>query len=70
MSTASDLRQVAARLTRMAEDLDAKPEPVLHLDGEGPALRPHTIKGWWQVWSGHICIALLKPEDVAPLRSK
>lgn len=28
---------------------------------DGPALRPHTISGWWQVWSGHVCIALLRP---------
>ena len=35
--------------------------------GDGPALRPHTIPGWWQVWSGYICIALLTPEDVAPI---
>jgi hypothetical protein len=40
-------------------------KPVL--DVGGPSLRPHTIPGWWQVWSGHICIALLKPEDVVPL---
>ena len=32
-------------------------------DGK-PRLRPHTIKGWWQVWSGGICIALLEPEDI------
>jgi len=33
----------------------------------GPRLRPHTIPGWWQVWSGGICIALLSPKDVAPI---
>jgi hypothetical protein len=44
-----------------------QPEQVLVLPSEGPALRPHTIPGWWQVWSGHICIALLTPEDVAPV---
>lgn len=30
-------------------------------------LRPHSIPGWWQVWSGNICVALLRPEDVAML---
>jgi hypothetical protein len=34
----------------------------------GPRLIPHGIPGWWQVWSGYICVALLTPEDVAPLR--
>ena len=28
-------------------------------------LRPHARAGWWEVWSGGICTALLKPEDVA-----
>ncbi len=32
-----------------------------------PAVRPHTMPGWWQVWSGGICIALLTPRDVAPI---
>jgi hypothetical protein len=45
--------------------MTSPPEPVF--DVGGPALRPHTIPGWWQVWSGHICIALLRPEDVAPV---
>lgn len=66
MSPARELRKVSAELARIASDLDSRPEPVLRIDG-GPALRPHTIKGWWQLWSGHICIALLRPEDVAPL---
>lgn len=35
-------------------------------DGK-PRLRPHTIDGWWQVWSGGICIALLSNEDVEPV---
>jgi len=33
----------------------------------GQRLRPHSISGWWQIWSGGICIALLSPEDVAPI---
>jgi hypothetical protein len=33
-------------------------------DPDGPVLRPHTIKGWWQVWSGCLCIALVRPEDM------
>lgn len=40
-------------------------EPVSEPHDAGPALRRHTITGWWQVWSGGICIALLRPEDVA-----
>ncbi len=40
--------------------------PVEPFDG-GPAVRPHTIPGWWQVWSGSICVALLSPEQVAPI---
>lgn len=39
-------------------------EPVRQpVDGK-PGLRRHSIPGWWQVWSGHGCIALLRPEDV------
>ena len=44
------------------------PERLLEPHDGSPRLRPHTIEGWWQVWSGGICIALLKPEDVAPLK--
>ena len=46
--------------------LDVEPEPVA--PSPGPALRPHAIPGWWQVWSGSICVALLRPEDVAHFR--
>jgi hypothetical protein len=53
---------------RMARDDETRPEPVLPCADGGPGLRPHGTPGWWQVWSGHLCIALLKPEDVAPLR--
>lgn len=35
-------------------------------DGK-PPLRPHSIPGWWQIWSGGICIALLRPEDIEPI---
>ena len=33
---------------------------------QGPPgrLRPHSIAGWWQVWTGDVCVALLRPEDV------
>lgn len=34
---------------------------------DGPVLRPHDIPGWWQVWDGGLCIALLRPEDLAPV---
>lgn len=44
------------------------PERLLEPHDGGPRLRPHTIKGWWQVWSGGICIALLEPEDVTPVK--
>jgi hypothetical protein len=43
------------------------PQPVYPTHDGGSNLRPHTIPGWWQVWSGGICIALLKPEDVEPV---
>jgi len=36
---------------------------------EGPGLRPHTMAGWWQVWQGSVCVALLRPEDVELLRA-
>ena len=35
-------------------------------DGKG-RLRPHTIRGWWQLWSGGLCVALLSPLDLAPV---
>ncbi len=43
------------------------PERLLEPYDGGPRLRPHGIPGWWQVWSGGMCIALLEPEDVAPV---
>jgi hypothetical protein len=52
-------------LEYVREDIDLRgPAPF---DGK-PRLRPHSIPGWWQVWSGGLCIQLLTPEDVAPLR--
>lgn len=56
------------RLLRACEKSAVQlPEPPLQpFDGE-PIVRPHTIPGWWQVWSGSICIALLGPADVAPI---
>jgi hypothetical protein len=29
----------------------------------GRVLRPHSVRGWWQVWSGGICVCLLRPDD-------
>lgn len=59
----------AATVADLAEEgfatLDAPKATPPH-DG-GPALRPHSIPGWWQVWQGGICVALLRPEDVAAL---
>jgi hypothetical protein len=46
--------------------VDVPDEVIEPYDGK-PALRPHTIQGWWQVWSGGTCIALLTPADVAVL---
>lgn len=49
---------------------DDKSDPAACIpahDG-GPTLRPHGTPGWWQVWSGGICVALLRPEDVAVIR--
>lgn len=45
-----------------------EPQALVPAHDRGPGLRPHTIPGWWQVWSGGLCIALLTPKDVAPLR--
>jgi hypothetical protein len=45
----------------------AKTERVIPTHDKKSNLRPHTVKGWWQVWSGGICMALLDPDDVAPL---
>lgn len=55
----------AATVADLAEEgfatLDATKATPPH-DG-GPAMRPHSISGWWQVWQGGICVALLRPED-------
>jgi hypothetical protein len=63
-----ELETALAAIERLEEELRRKADhpPELCLpphDGKG-ALRPHTAKGWWQVWSGGICIALLRPEDI------
>ena len=34
----------------------------------GRVLRPHSIPGWWQVWSGGVCVCLLRPEDAIFIR--
>lgn len=51
------------RLTLRNDD----PEEVVEPHDKLPPLRPHTIPGWWQVWSGGICIALLAPDDIKPV---
>lgn len=53
---------LAAKIEAMEAD---RPDVVMVT--KKPALRPHTIPGWWQVWSGYLCIALLTPSDVEPL---
>ena len=29
----------------------------------GAVLRKHSVRGWWQVWSGGVCVCLLRPDD-------
>jgi hypothetical protein len=66
LSAARLAGQLANELSAIAQQA-AMEQPDAVNPCEGPALRPHTIPGWWQVWSGYMCIALLRPEDVAPL---
>jgi hypothetical protein len=54
-------------LWRLTLDNEA-PQQVREPHDKLPPVRPHTIPGYWQVWSGGICIALLSPDDVKPLR--
>ena len=44
------------------------PDDLLAPHDGGSSMRPHTLEGWWQVWSGGVCIALLTPKDVEPVR--
>lgn len=60
-------RQVRNLVKYAKESAVNVPDEVLEPYDGKPALRPHTIPGWWQVWSGGLCIALLTPDDVAPL---
>jgi hypothetical protein len=39
---------------------------IAPFDGKGK-IRPHTIPGQWQVWTGSLCFMLLSTEDVAPI---
>ena len=64
------LRRALDELTAAIDAFPQPPEELLAPFDNGPKLRPHSIEGWWQLWSGGICIALLTPEDVAPLRGK
>lgn len=62
-----DVAELAEKLERFA--VHHAPCERCHPPHDGkPRLRPHSIPGWWQVWSGDLCIALLSAEDVAPLR--
>jgi hypothetical protein len=61
-----DVHELAAKLQRFAEHHEPCGRCAPPHDGK-PRLRPHTIPGWWQVWSGGICIALLSDEDIAPV---
>lgn len=69
------VHQISVQLEALQTELRAiekqayQESPEAVLGGPGPVLRPHSIPGWWQVWSGEICICLLRPEDVAPVRA-
>lgn len=52
----------AAQEKANEEDLD-KPSPCVAPHDGGGVLRPHSVRGWWQVWSGGICVCLLSPDD-------
>lgn len=69
MTALDEIERTMRNLLRCAREKAVHvPTEVLEPYDGKPALRPHSIPGWWQVWSGGICIALLTPEDVAPLR--
>lgn len=58
-------KAMAACATRIDGRATSAPEYLAPFDG-GNALRPHDKHGrFWQVWSGNMCIALLRSEDVA-----
>ncbi len=65
----SRLERAKAGIEMAIRAVDARPaeRPREPFDGK-PILRPHTIKGWWQVWSGGICMHLLSDEDVRPIK--
>lgn len=63
-----DVEQLLEKLERLAKAHEPCERCALPYDN-GPRLRPHTRTGWWQVWSGGLCVALLHPEDVAPLQA-
>lgn len=56
-------------IERALEAVTERPvkRPLEPFDGL-PRLRPHGTRGWWQVWSGGICISLLSAEDVQPIK--
>lgn len=58
-----DLAELAASLERFAEHHE-ECERCRPPHDNKPRLRPHTVAGWFQVWSGGVCIALLAPEDI------
>lgn len=58
-----DVAELSEKLQRFAEHHEPYERCLPPHDGK-PRLRPHTIRGWWQVWSGGICIALLEPSDI------
>ena len=64
---ATDAKALLGQIERVIEDHRPCERCYPPHDG-GQRLRPHSATGWWQVWSGGICIALLSTEDVAPIR--
>ena len=63
-------RKVAEANTLLREDMTRQRDEALAAlntcdpphDG-GRVLRPYSIPGWGQVWSGGICVCLLRPDD-------
>ena len=60
----ADLRAVKSKHEALAV-----PNTCVTPHDGGRVLRPHSIPGWWQVWSGGVCVCLLRPEDAISIRS-
>ena len=62
-----DVERRLLAIQAVLRTIKTPPDEVLAPHDGMRSLRPHTIPGWWQVWSGGLCIALLTPEDVEPI---